>query len=73
MSYSRTTQRQRLIRKLFLLRHRFVTEHELGKGFFGPLDILIQPGPLRAQQPDLLYVSNERAAILGQIKGLGHA
>ena len=33
---------------------------------FAPLDIVIQREPLRSRQPDLLFVSNERADILGQ-------
>ena len=47
--------------------HQFVSEQQLGEVLFAPLDVLVQREPLRTRQPDLLFVSNERAGILGQI------
>ena len=67
MSPSPTTRHQRLLRKVFLILHQFVTEHQIGEVLFAPLDVLIQRQPLRARQPDLLFVSNERLCILGPI------
>ena len=64
---SPTLQHQTILRQLFLLVDRFVTEHQLGEVWFAPLDVLIQREPLRTRQPDLLFVSNERAGILRDI------
>jgi len=46
--------------------HRFVSERKLGEVLFAPLDVLVQRSPLRVRQPDILFVSNERAGILGE-------
>ena len=46
--------------------HRFVSERKLGEVLFAPLDVLAQRSPLRVRQPDILFVSNERAGILGE-------
>ncbi len=67
MAPSPTLDHQKILRQLFLLLHRFVAERDLGEVLFAPLDVVIQREPLRTRQPDLLFVSNERAAILGQI------
>ena len=51
---------------------QFVRENRLGVVIFAPVDVIIQSDPLRVRQPDLLFVSNERAEILGkrgQIEG----
>ena len=45
--------------------HRFVSERKLGEVLFAPLDVLVQRSPLRVRQPDILFVSNDRAGILG--------
>ena len=63
---SPTLQHQKIMRQLFLSLHQFVAERQLGEVFFAPLDIIVQREPLRTRQPDLLFVSNERAGILGQ-------
>jgi Uma2 family endonuclease len=60
-------EHQTILRQLFLQLYQFVNEHNLGQVWFAPLDILVQPEPLRTRQPDLLFVSSERASILGQI------
>ena len=45
---------------------QFVRQNRLGVVFFAPVDVIIQRNPLRVRQPDLIFVSNERAEILGQ-------
>jgi Uma2 family endonuclease len=67
MAPSPTLEHQTILRQVFLLVHRFVADHQLGEVWFAPLDIVIQQEPLRTRQPDLLFVSNERAGILRDI------
>ena len=43
---------------------RFVRENKLGRVWFAPLDVIVQQEPLRTRQPDLLFVSNAREAII---------
>ncbi len=43
----------------------FVRERRLGEVLFAPVDVVVQQEPLRVRQPDLVFVSNERADILG--------
>ena len=43
---------------------RFVYENGLGEVWFAPLDVIVEQEPLRVRQPDLLFVSNERAGIV---------
>ena len=45
---------------------RFVLDGKLGIVVFAPIDVVVQREPLRVRQPDLLFVSNERAGILGE-------
>ena len=45
---------------------QFVHQNQLGGVWFAPVDVIIQRDPLRVRQPDLLFVSNERAEILGE-------
>jgi Uma2 family endonuclease len=59
-----TLEHQRILGKLFLLVDQFVSERQLGEVFFAPLDVIIQREPLRTRQPDLLFVSNDRAGIM---------
>ncbi len=42
MSPRPTTRHQQLLRKVFLILHQFVTEHQIGEVLFAPLDVLIQ-------------------------------
>jgi Uma2 family endonuclease len=67
MAPAPTLEHQNILRQLFRFLDRFTIEHQLGEVWFAPLDILIQREPLRTRQPDLLFVSNERAGILGPI------
>ena len=65
-----TVAHQKVLGQLFLMLHQFVSEQQLGEVFFAPADVIIQREPLRTRQPDLLFVSNERANILGdQVEG----
>ena len=43
---------------------QFVRENRLGTVWFAPVDVIIQRDPLRVRQPDLVFVSNERAEFL---------
>lgn len=45
--------------------HSFVTGKGMGEVLYAPVDVVVQHDPLRVRQPDLLYVSNENAGILG--------
>lgn len=65
MSPAPTPQHQMVARNLFRLVDRFVTERGLGELLFAPVDVLIQRAPLRTRQPDLLFVSQQRRAIIG--------
>jgi len=67
MAPSPTVEHQNILRQLFRLLDRFVTELQLGEVWFAPLDIVIQREPLRTRQPDLLFVRSERVGTLGQI------
>jgi Uma2 family endonuclease len=62
-----TLNHQKILRQLFLQVYGFVAERQMGEVLFAPLDIVVQREPLRTRQPDLLFVSNERADILGPI------
>ena len=67
MAPAPTVRHQQILRQLFVLLHRFVSERQLGELLFAPVDVLIQREPLRTRQPDLLFVSNERAGLLRDI------
>ena len=44
----------------------FVLRKRLGRVVYAPVDVIVRRDPLRVRQPDLLFVSNERADILGE-------
>ena len=67
MAPSPNLQHQQILGQLFLQVYRFVSEHALGHVMFAPLDVIVQREPLRVRQPDLLFVSNERANILERV------
>ena len=70
MAPAPTLGHQNILRQLFLMLHQFVSEQQLGEVWFAPVDVIIQKEPLRTRQPDLLFVSNEHASILGdQVDG----
>ena len=64
MAPAPTVRHQVILGQLFSLLNPFVKEHQLGVVLFAPFDMLIQRDPLRIRQPDLIFVSNERADIL---------
>lgn len=45
--------------------HDFVRNNKLGWVWFSLLDVIVQRDPLLVRQPDVLFVSQERAGILG--------
>ena len=64
MSAAPNPYHQRTSKRTFLPLDRLVTEHGLGEVLYAPLDIIVQRDPLRTRQPDLLFISNERAGII---------
>ncbi|MCI0840868.1 MAG: Uma2 family endonuclease [Chloroflexi bacterium] len=67
MAPAPTLRHQRILRLLVRILDTFVTEQDLGEIYFAPADVVIQRSPLRTRQPDLLFVSNERSEILGDV------
>lgn len=66
MSAAPNPYHQRTLRRIFRPLDRFVTERGLGEILFAPLDVIIQRNPLRTRQPDLLFISSEKADIIIQ-------
>jgi len=70
MAPAPTVTHQRILLRLARILDQFVSEQQLGEVLFAPVDVIIQKEPLRTRQPDLLFVSNEHASILGdQVEG----
>jgi Uma2 family endonuclease len=59
---SPSIRHQEISGRLHLLIGAWLEEHPVGKIFFAPLDVLLSK--FDVVEPDLLYVSNERAATL---------
>jgi Uma2 family endonuclease len=59
-----TVAHQRLLGRCVALLHEFVPQRDLGEVLFAPSDVMIQREPLRTRQPDLIFVSNDRAVIM---------
>ena len=57
---------QIISRHIFRPVDRFVAANGLGELVYAPVDVIVRRDPLRVRQPDLLFVSNERAGILGE-------
>jgi Uma2 family endonuclease len=53
---------QRIARRLVARFEAFLSEHPLGEYFFAPTDVVLSPHDI--VQPDLLFISNEKAAIV---------
>jgi Uma2 family endonuclease len=53
---------QRILRRLLVLFDTWLAEHPIGECFCAPLDVLLSR--FDVVEPDLLYVSNERASAL---------
>src|SRR6185503_1310567 len=60
---SPNVQHQRVLRRLNQRLVQFAGDHDLGEVFFAPLDVLFSRHDV--VEPDLLFVSKARAAILG--------
>lgn len=59
---SPTQKHQSLLANLYRLVHAFVAEADLGRVWFAPLDVVLSDYDVA--QPDLMFVSNERAGII---------
>jgi Uma2 family endonuclease len=57
---SPNTRHQRILGRLYLLIANWLHEHPLGQLFFAPFDVVLSN--VDVVEPDLLYMSNERAA-----------
>jgi Uma2 family endonuclease len=62
VSPSPNVQHQRVLGRLYTWLSRHVEAHRLGEVFFAPLDVLFSRHDV--VEPDLIFVSNERAEIL---------
>jgi len=56
-----TLKHQRIVMRLSLKISDFVTKKKSGELFPAPFDFVIRRQPLRTRQPDLFYISYERA------------
>ena len=66
MSARPTLHHQIALGNIYRPVYQFVSGRGLGEVLFAPLDVVVQRSPLRVRQPDILFVSNERAGILGE-------
>lgn len=67
MAPAPTVDHQKILRQLFRSLDQFVSQRQLGDVLFAPLDVVIRREPLQTRQPDLLFISNHRSAIIGQV------
>ncbi len=69
MSPAPSVYHQRLIGRVFRMLDAFVREHDLGEAFVSPIDVYLSEED--TPQPDIAFVANERAGIVGeqQIEG----
>lgn len=63
---------QWIVQEIFVRLRSFVRERRLGVTLVAPVDLVIQREPLRARQPDVLYLSAERSGLRGlaDLRGL---
>ena len=66
MAAGPTRQHQIISGNVYRPVHSFVSDGELGEVLYAPVDVVVQRDPLRVRQPDLLFVSQARADILGE-------
>ena len=59
---SPTTRHQRISRDIGFDLEQFVRQRQLGETFYAPLDVMFPDH--EAYQPDILFISNERRAII---------
>ena len=64
MTPSPVTKHQRLSRHIAFAIDKFVTDHKLGEIFIAPYDVCLDDE--NVVQPDILFVSKERAGIVGE-------
>lgn len=57
-----TPMHQRICRRLVIILDRFITEKKSGEVFQSPIDVYLDE--YNKSQPDLVYVSNEKKAII---------
>jgi Uma2 family endonuclease len=57
-----TTRHQRILRNLSYLVQKHLVEHAIGEMFFAPCDVVLSD--VNVLLPDLLFVSNDRSAII---------
>ena len=67
MAPAPTVDHQKILRQLFRSLDQFVSQRQLGDVLFAPLDVVVRREPLQTRQPDLLFISNQRSAIIGQM------
>jgi Uma2 family endonuclease len=65
MAAAPTPDHQTVVLELSSRLNSFVREHQLGRVFVAPLDIVIRRDPLRTRQPDVMFISNARRYIIG--------
>lgn len=65
MAAAPTPGHQSVVQETFLKLDAFVREHQLGRVFLAPLDVVIRRDPLRTRQPDVVFISNARRSIIG--------
>lgn len=66
MAAAPTPNHQTILLELSVKLAPFVREHQLGRVFIAPCDIVIRREPLCSRQPDLMFISNARRYIIGQ-------
>ena len=62
--YSPIMRHQIVSGRIFVPTYLFVENHGLGLVLSAPMDVIVQREPLRVRQPDLMFISNERAEIM---------
>lgn len=62
---SPTPRHQSAVLRLLLALHEYVTTHDLGRMWVAPLDVVLDEERALIVQPDLFFVSHERAFIVG--------
>lgn len=63
---SPTLYHQRVVRDVTVALHAFVREHRLGEVVPAPIDVILDHDAALVVQPDVLFVSAERAHIMGE-------
>ena len=63
VSPSPITKHQTVVGHIFALLYNYLREHPIGRVFVAPLDVVFSAD--NVLEPDVFYVSNERASIVG--------